>query len=319
MIKIYVGSTGCGKTYQAFHRLGKKTAIYGAPCRQLVYETACKYGNINCGIRTSDIKIGNSNTKLCFCTYECISRADIRKTDVLIIDEAHFICDKERGHHICDLIYFAQKIGKEVVLLSATMPVEIKGAKIIKLPPRGKQFSKREVSLVEALERAEAGVPTLYFHKYKDDCGSIARKLGLKGGSITAETSVSDRVKIVELYNSGKISIIEATNAMAQGVNVPCENLINEYNSWDDPAVIIQKLGRLGRTGVTKEGVDLTYFIGYDEVEINSFLTCFEHEKPIIEVKPSRKVIKEFINSNPPTQEEKLNLKKQIEKKWLKY
>lgn len=319
MIKIYVGPTGCGKTYQAFNRLGKKTAIYGGPCRQLIYETACKYGNINSEIITSDIKIGNSNSKLCFCTYECITRADIRKTDVLIIDEAHFICDEQRGQHIADLIYFAHKIGKEVVLLSATLPVKIKGAKIINLPPRGETFNKKAISMEEAMDRAKSGVPTLYFHKYKDDCGTIAKKLGIKGVAITADTSVADRVKFVNLYNQGKISIIEATNAMAQGVNVPCENLINEYNSWDDPAVVIQKIGRLGRTGVTKKGVELTYCISYTEEEINEYKNLFEGDKPEIEVKPSKKFSEDFDLRTPSTEKEKSNLKKQIRKQWLKH
>lgn len=58
MAKIFIfrGPTGCGKTYQAFNRLNsKKSAIYLAPCRQLVYESAMKYGTLNSEVVTSDL------------------------------------------------------------------------------------------------------------------------------------------------------------------------------------------------------------------------------------------------------------------------
>lgn len=315
-IKIYMGPTGCGKTYQAFNRLGKKSAIYGGPCRQLIYETAQKYGNIKSQIKTSDIKIGNNSAKLSFCTYECITRKNIRQTDVLIIDEAHFMSDKERGPHIRDLIYFANKIGKEVVLLSATLKTIPKGAKIINLPPRGKNFIKKEISLSDAIERAKKGVPTLYFHKFKKDCGKVGEMLGIKHAIITSSTPVADRVRLVKLFQEGKITLLEATNAMAQGVNVPCENLINEYNRYDDSAVVIQKLGRLGRTGVTPEDSELTYCIGYDQDEIEDFkeeFTSFESK----ELKASKKTSQDFDLSNPSTKKEKNNLEKAIKKSWL--
>lgn len=56
---IYEGSTGCGKTYTAIQDAVKFGAnyLYLAPCRQLVYETALKYGNKQSTIHTGELKI----------------------------------------------------------------------------------------------------------------------------------------------------------------------------------------------------------------------------------------------------------------------
>lgn len=269
MIKIYTGPTGCGKTFQAFNRLKKETKIiYVAPCRQLVYETAMKYGGLSDGVITSDMKM-RPDAKRSFRTYECVSFNDLRHTDVFIVDEAHFMMDKDRGAYLCSLIKFADKIGKTVVLLSATMNFTIKNGKYISLPPRGEEFKKERISLDDAIDRARNGVPTLIFHSRRSDCGDIAEFLGIEGVVITADTSVADRVKLVEKFNKGEVTLMEATNAMAQGVNVPCENLINYYNSYDSAEVIIQKFGRLGRTGVTRPGAVLTY-CGIDADKANA-------------------------------------------------
>lgn len=270
-ILIYKGPTGCGKTWQAFNRLNcRQKAIYIAPCRQLVYESAINYGNANSHVLTSDIKIGNAKTaKISFRTYEACDERDLVSVDVLIIDEAHFMSDPERGPHLVNLVHTMNKLNKKVILLSATMSFTVEGAKIINLPARGREFQKEEIKIPDALDRAKNGIPTLVFHTRRDECGSIGKQLGMpdkKIGIINADTSVEDRIKIVDLYNQGKITIIEATNAMAQGVNVPCENIINIYNGYDNDETIIQKFGRLGRTGVTKENARLTY-AGYFPIE----------------------------------------------------
>lgn len=323
MIKILSGPTGCGKTYQAFNRLGKKTALYLAPCRQLVYESAIKYGNINSHIKTSDIEVGNISSKLSFRTYEAAQPSAAKTYDVLIIDEAHFINDDERGDHLKHLINSFNVKNKEVVLLSATLNFNIKGAKTIVLPARGEQFIKREVSLDEALSRAAQGIPTLCFHKTRMACGQIARALHVKGAVITADTPVQQRVKIINNFNEGKITLIEATNAMAQGVNVPCANLIDyTYNGYDDKETIIQKFGRLGRTGVTPEGTQLTFYFDerseQDIIEYKKSIDAEASKNTISMVFKKDAGVVDYDLRTPATNKEKQSLKKEIVKKWHK-
>lgn len=317
---VFVGPTGCGKTYTAFKRRNKHVkCLYLAPCRQLVYETAQKYGNIGCHIKTSDMEEGDATVApISFRTYESAKEGEIKNYGLVIIDEAHFINDKERGFHLLNIIYNAEKNGVKTVLLSATMDFSIAGAKIISLPARGKEFIKEEVSYEEALERARIGVPTLIFHRRRDDCGGIGQALGLKYAAITAETSVADRVRLIKLFNEGKITLIESTNALAQGVNVPCENLIVFYNKYDDPEVVIQKFGRLGRTGVTRADAKLTYFCerrNKNDIEEMSKHFCSPEKEIKIEKSRGRKV-KDFDLRTPATPDQVANLVRKIRKEW---
>ena len=328
MIQIYVGPTGCGKTYQAFNRLNKKMrAIYLAPCRQLVYESAMKYGNSNCHVRTSDLNIGDKNNcHISFRTYQACRLEDLKICDVLIIDEAHFMSNTERGPHLVNLVHYMDKRNKKVILLSATLNFTVKGAKIIRLAPRGGEFKKKEISYEAALARAAEGVPTLIFHKTRMACGSISQMLGMehKCGIITADTSIEDRIRLVDLYNRGKITIIEATNSMAQGVNVPCENLLNFSNSYDGSDVIIQKFGRLGRTGVTRENAELTYWFQPEEywgkpIDINKEISKIKSERVnnIISIRKEENTkVMDYDLRTPSSKDDKRRTKHRIEKAW---
>lgn len=317
---IYVGPTGCGKTYCAFNRRNKRQkAVYIAPCRQLVYESAQKYGNANSHIKTSDMEVGNKKTaKLSFRTYESLTSFEVKDYKLIIIDEAHFLVDRERGPHLANLILSAQRTGTKVALLSATITFVPKGTKVIKLPPRGQNFQKEEIPFEQALERAKQGVPTLVFHRRRADCGSIGRKLKIKSAVINADTSVYDRIRLIKLYERGVITLIEATNAMAQGVNVPCENLINFKNSYDKEDVLIQKFGRLGRTGVTARDAKLTWcFENTSKEQIDALQKKFLTFKEISFKKKSLK-LKDFDLLRPATAEEAAKTAKLIEKGWPK-
>ena len=323
-VLIYKGPTGCGKTYQAFNRAGKAKVIYGGPCRQLIYETACKYGTVHSCVRTSDMVLGDRrNYDRQFCTFECITRSDIRGCDILVIDEAHFASDHDRGPHIRDLIYFGRLCGKKVILLSATMDFTIEGAKVINLPPRGQSFKKIEISEYDCFARIKAGVPSLVFHKRKDACGDIGRSLGVKTAVITADTSVADRIRLIDLYMTGRITLIEATNAMAQGVNVPCENLYIKYNTYDDPACLIQKLGRLGRTGVTPEGRTLTWCAEHRRqesfVKMAEPFNCQEQKKERLDISPKRRTkVVDYDLRTPATPDQVAELKARIVRAWTR-
>ena len=301
-ILILTGPTGCGKTYSAFKHLNKKDkAIYMAPCRQLVYESFIKYHKEGDSLLCSDIKINGKGNNI-FATYESITPKNLKEADVLIIDEAHFLTDEERGPHLRSLIAYGEKMNKKMLLLTATVTFKLKKAKVLHLQPKQK-FNKEEVNYSSFKERMKAGVPTLVFCSRKDECGDYARAYGLKGAVITADTPVVDRIRLINLFQQGKITLIEATNAMAQGVNVSCENLFINYSSWDDDATVIQKYGRLGRMGITQNN-NLTYNYNYDDkLDINKLYKNLEERT----VKLS---IKKHVAKKPHQEESRQDLSK---------
>lgn len=305
-ILLLTGPTGCGKTYRSFQYAGRKRVLYAAPCRQLVYETYTKYGTKNSQILTGDFKFVKKNPDKTFVTYECMSQKLIEEVDVVIIDEAHFLEDKERGGMLAKNILFAKSIGKKILLLSATMQNCPKEVKIINLPQRG-DFYKEEISSEEFWDRAKQGVKTLFFCNSKKEAMAIVARLDF-AEAITADTPLVDRIKIIRRYESGEISFIAATNCLAQGVNISAENLFISMNRFDTQATLLQKIGRIGRCGVTNSEARLTicYQADIEAFDIAPIKTSKEGKleniakKPSFEkeerIKPSPKEIKEMIS-----------------------
>lgn len=249
MIKLIIGDTGTGKTYKAITGAAQLGYFaYIGPCRQLVYETAIRYGNSKDTISTGEVHLEGFNNY--FGVFE--STIDYRSYKTLIIDECHFLTDEERGGELNLKIKEAKQAGLNVILVTGTLNFEPKKSwKVEKLSPLA-NFTKEEISLKEFYQRMAAGVPSIIFRRYKSDCGNNA---------ITADTPSYERVKTQMDFMMGNITCVEATNAIAQGVNLPAENILIEYNPYDPAEVIHQKIGRLGRFGITRENSRLTYCV----------------------------------------------------------
>jgi superfamily II DNA or RNA helicase len=247
---LMTGGTGSGKTYEAIHQakeLGQ--TLYLAPCRQLVYETAIKYGNAGDSVSTGEVKIDGDKRGDMYAVFESQRETD-NDYDTLIVDEAHFLTDAERGECLRNRIKAFQG---NVFLVTATQsfycPYRYK--KVILKPKM--RFKKKKISFDQFLEREEKGVPSILFHKYKDDCGEYG------GAVMTAETPADERLETQLKFARGELTFVECTNVLAQGLNFPCENLAVLFNEWDGPEIVQQKLGRLGRYGITSQDTLLTY------------------------------------------------------------
>ena len=255
MIYIIEGATGSGKTFYSISESEKKGKFcYLAPCRQLVYETALKYGNLKTSsISTGEVKIKSENEKQLFAVYE----TSFKVTDFssVILDEAHFLIDEERGGKLQEILSECKKENIDLFLVTATRNFKKeKGWKLVQLKEIQK-FKKLSVSYNEFWSRVKEGVPSIVFRKYKNDCGNDG------GVPITADTPASERLQAQLDFAKRKIKFIETTNVLAQGLNFPAQNILIEYNGWDNTEVILQKIGRLGRLGFNKEEEKLTYCV----------------------------------------------------------
>lgn len=251
----FIGGTGSGKTFSAIkeaEKLGKYA--YLAPCRQLAYETAIKYGNPDCHILTGEFDyVGSKLPQNYFGVYE-IAESVINDVDTIIIDEAHFITDEDRGALLWEL---SQREDKNIFLCTATDNFEIESFEVRELPSRF-EFKKEEISFGEFWERVENGVSSILF------CRSI-REAESYENSITANTPAAERLRLQLAFAKGEINFIACTNVLAQGLNFPCENLMIQDDWNNTPEIMTQKLGRLGRPFITKKGARLTYHIDEDE------------------------------------------------------
>ncbi|MDR3063161.1 MAG: hypothetical protein LBU40_03355 [Methanobrevibacter sp.] len=271
--QIITGQTGSGKTYTVINkakRLG--SFVYVAPCRQLVYETLLKYGNKEDTLSTGEIsRVGKNN---CYAVYESLNHLDLKKYDSLIIDEAHFLTDKERNQVLLETM---ENYKGNIFLCTATDNFSsdefVADYNLIELPTRV-SFKKLKISEEAFFKRVELGEPSIYFHKYEKDCGEFG------GKKITGQTSCENRLKYQLQFERGEITFIECTNVLAQGVNFPATNVLIEYNLHDSAEIIYQKIGRLGRMG-----------FGHSENTVMTYC-CFLKEKPKIHKKKIKKEVK---------------------------
>lgn len=268
--EIIDGGTGTGKTYYSIDKVKKLSSsfCYLAPCRQLVYESFKNYKEAHSLLSTGEIKVNSedgSNTSM-FGVYESFNKSMINRFDSIIIDEAHFLQDVERGEI---LNYIVENFKGNIFLVSATRNFKkIKGFEIKTLKPLAK-FTKKEIGESEFFERVEAGEPSIIFRKYMGDCGDDG------GVPIHAGIISDDRFKAQIDFTEGRISLVETTNVIAQGLNFPATNILIEYNEYDTEEIILQKIGRLGRFGLTDENSVLTY--------------CLRQEKPR-KIKKNKKI-----------------------------
>jgi len=250
---LYTGPTGCGKTFKAI--TDAKSFVIAVPCRQLAYEIYWDYPQIE-RIDTGEVHMGNASGNH-VCVYENLT-GDVVTQDTLIIDEAHYINDVDRGRDLYDKILKNKQAGKNIILLTATDTLSsvVKrdlSVKEVRLKPFGSAPKKKEVSPHVFAKKVEGGMSAIVFTKYTPDQTSIwhyAQAFGIEQesiGMLSANTPSYDRVKTQLDFKQGKLQVVIATNVLAQGLNFPAQGVLIKYNQYDDWEVITQKIGRVAR------------------------------------------------------------------------
>lgn len=274
MIKKYIisGDTGSGKTYNSINWARKMGRfIYAAPCRQLTYETFIDYSEIKDSLKSGEVNIIGSAFGNLFAVYENLMHEDINIYKTLIIDEAHFITDYQRGGVLKDII---KRFTGNIFLVTATPTFDIEGFKNLYFFSENKRPKIKFINHYEFCSRIREGIPSIAFCMYSSDA------------MINADTLPSDRLLTQLQFREGKINYLSATNILAQGINLPAENIYVEYNKFDSREIIVQKIGRAGRRGFSN-AKEVTVCLEYrdskippikDKSIINVFSFSYEEE-----------------------------------------
>jgi len=281
---LYLGGTGCGKTYRAISQ--SQSFVISVPTRQLAYEIALDYKEKISDIHTGEVHLGDGSMNM-VCVYENLNDEVINKYDTLIVDEAHFLGDEQRGALLLQNIVNAKRKGKEVILLTATdtIPKELKEALSIKeeiLTPYKKvqKIELEEIGDIQNLLKREPHLKVLVFTKYSPnqrDLELYSEMLGVdidKTETLSANIPTAKRLKTQIAFKKGELQMVVSSNVLAQGVNFPADIVLIEYNEWDEWEIVQQKIGRAGRP----QFCDKAYY--------------FLHHLPTKEVKEANKVIR---------------------------
>lgn len=258
-VTAVLGPTNTGKTHLAIERMVAHTSgVIGLPLRLLareVYAKVCaRVGEAHVALITGEEKIVPPGARYSVCTVEAMPR----HTDAafVAIDEVQLSADLERGHIFTDRIIHLRGREETLLLGAATMRGILerlfKGISIISRP-RMSVLTYSGSKKITRLPPRSAIVAFSADEVYA--IGELIRRQ--RGGAAIVLGSLSPRTRNaqVELYQSGEVDYLVATDAIGMGLNLDVDHVAFAQNRKFDgfqyreltAAELAQIAGRAGR------------------------------------------------------------------------
>ncbi|GHC77192.1 helicase-related protein [Limoniibacter endophyticus] len=258
-VTAVLGPTNTGKTHLAIERMvSHSSGTIGLPLRLLareVYGRVCeKVGVQHVALVTGEEKIQPAGARYFVCTVEAMPRE--AKTAFVAIDEVQLAADLERGHIFTDRILNLR--GRDETLLLGSSSIRglleklLPGISVI-TRPRLSQLLYAGSKKITRLPRRSAIVAFS-----ADEVYAIAELIRRQRGAaavVLGALSPRTRNAQVELYQSGDVDYIVATDAIGMGLNLDVDHVaFAQQRKFDGfqyrdltPAELGQIAGRAGR------------------------------------------------------------------------
>ena len=281
-ITAVLGPTNTGKTFLAIETmLSFESGMIGFPLRLLareVYDKIIKKIDKNLvALITGEEKIIPLNSKYFLCTVE--SMPIDKNLEFVAIDEVQMCFDHERGHIFTDRLLNLRGEKLTMFMGSNTMKKIISNLNDDIEFINKDRLSKLTYSGYKKISRIERKSAIIAFSS--EDVYAIAELIRRqKGGAAIVMGSLSPKTRNsqVELYQSGDVDYLVATDAIGMGINMDLEHVyFSNLKKFDGKklrrlnlAELGQISGRAGRHlkdgyfGITGECKDL----GSDEIEL---------------------------------------------------
>ncbi|WP_026607685.1 helicase-related protein [Methylocapsa acidiphila] len=258
-VSVLLGPTNTGKTHYAIERmLSYPSGMIGLPLRLLAREVynRCveKVGSGAVALITGEEKIKPKSARYWISTVEAMPR-DLDLAFVAI-DEIQLAADLDRGHVFTDRLL--NRRGREETLLigAATMQRAVQellpGARILSRP----RLSKLSFAGDKKMTRLPRRSAIVAFSA--EEVYAIAEWIRRqRGGAAVVLGALSPRTRNaqVELFQSGDVDYIIATDAIGMGLNLDVDQIAfagdRKFDGWQyrrlNPAEFGQIAGRAGR------------------------------------------------------------------------
>jgi ATP-dependent RNA helicase SUPV3L1/SUV3 len=258
-VTAVLGPTNTGKTHLAIERmLAHSSGLIGLPLRLLareVYNKAVeRVGAEAVALVTGEEKIKPPNPRYWVATVEAMPR----DLDVafLAVDEIQLAADFERGHVFTDRMLHRRGREETLVLGAATMKPIVErllpGASIVSRP----RLSQLTFSGEKKLTRLPRRSAIVAFSA--DEVYAIAELIRRqRGGAAVVLGVLSPRTRNaqVELYQSGQVDYMVATDAIGMGLNLDVDHIAfasdRKFDGYQfrklSPSEMAQIAGRAGR------------------------------------------------------------------------
>ena len=223
-ITAVLGPTNTGKTFTAIEKMLEfNSGIFGFPLRLLareVYEKCLKkIGPNKVALITGEEKIIPNNAQYFICTVEAMPKN--KKVDFIGIDEIQMCGDRERGHVFTDRLlnfrgevltmFLGSQIMKNIIkqIIPETDFIE---------PKRFSKLTYNGHKKISRLERKSALIAFSVEEVYA--IAELVRRQ--KGGAAVIMGSLSPKTRNsqVEIYQSGDVDYLVATDAIGMGLNM---------------------------------------------------------------------------------------------------
>ncbi len=223
-ISAILGPTNTGKTHLAIETmLSFESGMIGFPLRLLareVYDKVLKRLNTDCvALITGEEKIIPSNAKYFLCTVE--SMPIDKRLDFVAVDEIQMCSDHERGHIFTDRLLNMR--GEKLTMFMGSNTIRNIVAKLdddVEFINRNR-LSKLSYSGHKKISRIDRKTAIIAFSA--EEVYAIAELIRRqKGGASIVMGSLSPKTRNaqVELYQSGDVDFLVATDAIGMGINM---------------------------------------------------------------------------------------------------
>lgn len=270
-VGFHLGPTNSGKTYKALENLCEEYEsnpngryVYSGPLRMLAYEVYSKmvarYGEDNVGFITGEEAV-NPEAPIIAATAEMTPL----QGDVIIIDEAHWILDPERGHYWTRLL--TSSSYRRMHIIAAQEAAEgleklVSDARLIET----EVFSRRtKINYEGSIHINKIPEKTAVVCFSRNDVYKVYDQLleaGKKACVLYGALPVEVRKKQIHDYENGIYDIVVTTNVIGHGINLPIDNVVFAGTERFDGESMIelplweagQISGRAGRFGLSEKG-----------------------------------------------------------------
>ena len=224
-----LGPTNTGKTHLAVERmLGHASGMIGLPLRLLareIYDRVVKArGAAEVALITGEEKIVPLRPRYFVCTVEAMPLD--RKVEFLAVDEIQLCADPERGHVFTHRLLHARGTAETMLMGAATVASLIRQL----CPNADIQFRERLSQLTYAGPKKLTRLPrrSAVVAFSADAVYAIAELIRRqRGGAAVVMGSLSPRTRNaqVNLFQSGEVDFLVATDAIGMGLNMDVDHV----------------------------------------------------------------------------------------------
>ena len=232
-LRIVLGPTNTGKTHLAMERLlAHDSGMIGLPLRLLareVYDRCLRgdFGRVHkadLALMTGEEKILPPKAKYFICTTEAMPIS--REVEFVAIDECQLAADTERGHVFTDRVLHLRGTAETILLGAATMaPIlrQLLGKIDIESRARFSRLGWGGSHKLSRLPRRSAVAAFSAENVYA--IAEIIRQQ--RGGAAVVMGGLSPRTRNaqVEMYQSGEVDFLVATDAIGMGLNMDVDHV----------------------------------------------------------------------------------------------